>query len=221
MPSTTEGLLLVIGVIFMMIAFIGGGFELSAAKIPPVGKKGRIGSAILGALFLVLALRSIAFRDAKPDDKHTVFDTAATTSAAVTTTTAAAAPPTPAQPPPRTPIDNLYKAWEERNLEAYLDQWDRMGRQWIGEKHRTLPEIAQKRREDFERYRRVQVIGYQVDIDPTATDPVIARVTYSMRFQRPDGTWINEIDRRETYKLKFLKEQNRWVILENFDYFIR
>lgn len=215
MPSTTEGLLLVIGVIFMMIALIGGGFEISAAKIPPVGKKGRIGSAIVGLVFLVFALRSIAYHDAKPDIKTPVIAPAAELPTATT--------PSSAKPiePPRTPIDNLFKAWEEKNLEAYLDQWDRRGRQWIGETHRTLPEIAQKRRQDFERYQRVQVIGYQVDIDATATDPVIARVTYSMRFQRRDGTWVSEIDRRETYKLRFLKEQDRWVILENFDYFIQ
>ena len=65
------------------------------------------------------------------------------------------------------------------------------------------------------------MIDYKVDIDDTASDPLIARVTYSMRFQRPDGTWVNETDRRETYKLTFLKEQNRWVILENFDYFTK
>lgn len=73
MPSTTEGLLLVIGVIFMMIALIGGGFELSAAKIPPVGKKGRIGSAVVGVVFLALALRSIAYPEARPAGKEAVI----------------------------------------------------------------------------------------------------------------------------------------------------
>ena len=65
MPNTTEGLLLVIGGLFLMIALIGGGFEVSAAKIPPVGTKGRIGSALAGALFMLLAIRSIAHREAQ------------------------------------------------------------------------------------------------------------------------------------------------------------
>lgn len=215
MPSTTEGILLVVGVLFVMIALIGGGFEISAAKIPPVGKKGRVGSAIMGLIFLAFALRSIAGRDARRGVDTSVAAAATDVSGKLSTPAAAAIEPA------RTPIDNLFNAWEEKDLEAYLDQWHRKGRQWIGDKNRTMPEIAERRRNDFERYRRVQVIDYKVDIDETTTDPRIARVTYSMRFQRPDGTWMSETDRRETYKLTFLKEQNRWVILENFDYFTK
>ena len=65
MPNTTEGLLLLIGGLFLMIGLIGGGFEVSAAKIPPVGKKGRIGSSIAGIIFLTLAIRSIALHEAQ------------------------------------------------------------------------------------------------------------------------------------------------------------
>jgi hypothetical protein len=65
MPNTIEGLLLVIGALFLMIGLIGGGFEVSAAKIPPVGTKGRVGSALAGVIFLAFAIRSVASRQAQ------------------------------------------------------------------------------------------------------------------------------------------------------------
>ena len=203
-----------------MIALIGGGFEISAAKIPPVGQKGRIGSALAGLVFLAIAGRSIVGRD-KPPAQALVPAGAPASSPPVSAAAAETTMPAAVPEPPRTPIDNLFKAWEQKDLEAYLDQWHRRGRQWVGKTPRSLPEIAERRRKDFERYQRVQVIDYKVDIENAAVDPVTARVTYSMRFQRPDGTWVNETDFRETYKLTFLKEQNRWVILENFDYFAK
>ena len=204
MPNTTEGLLLAIGGLFLLIGLIGGGFEISAAKIPPVGKKARIAAAVFGLAFLGLAARSITSRETK--------------SPAAAATQASTEQPSPAAAP-RTPIDNIFKAWERRDVDLYLEQWHPLGRQWIGTTSRSMAEIAERRRKDFERYRRVQVLDYKVEIDNPASDPVIARVTYSMRFQKPDGTWVNENDFRETYKLTFLKAENRWVIRENFDYF--
>jgi hypothetical protein len=58
MPSTPEGLLLVIGAIFLSIGILGGGFELSAIKIPPVGNYPRIFAFITGMGFIVIALKS-------------------------------------------------------------------------------------------------------------------------------------------------------------------
>lgn len=220
MPNTTEGLLLVIGGLFLMIALIGGGFEISAAKIPPVGSKGRIGSAVAGLVFLAIAGRSIVGRD-QPAVQSVAAPVVPASSPPVTTSATETKAPEVVQEPPRTPIDNLFKAWGEKDLEGYLDQWHRRGRQWVGKTPRSLPEIAERRRKDFERYQRVQVIDHKVEIENATVDPVTARVTYSMRFQKPDGTWVNETDFRETYKLTFLKDQNRWVILENFDYFAK
>lgn len=65
MPTTTEGILLVIGALFLLIGFIGGGFEVSAAKIPPVGKVGRIGSVLVGFVFLALAAYPYLTREAR------------------------------------------------------------------------------------------------------------------------------------------------------------
>jgi len=58
MPSTPEGLLLVIGAIFLSIGILGGGFELSAIKIPQVGNYSRMGAFITGVVFIGIALKS-------------------------------------------------------------------------------------------------------------------------------------------------------------------
>jgi hypothetical protein len=119
----------------------------------------------------------------------------------------------------RAPIDNVFKAWESQDLGVYLAQWHPQARQWIGQKPRSVSEIARRRSKDFSRYQNINVVDYKVDIENTSTEPVTARVTYSMRFQRPDGSWIHETDMRETYKLVPLGD--RWVIRENYDYFAR
>jgi hypothetical protein len=62
MPNTVEGLLFIIGALFLLIGFVGGGFEVSAAKIPAVGKTGRLGSTVVGAVCLALATRSFIAR---------------------------------------------------------------------------------------------------------------------------------------------------------------
>jgi hypothetical protein len=56
MPSTPQGLLLVIGSIFLSIAILGGGFEISAIKIPPVGNYPRIFAFFTGLIFVVIAI---------------------------------------------------------------------------------------------------------------------------------------------------------------------
>ena len=119
----------------------------------------------------------------------------------------------------RAPIDNIFKAWERRDLSTYLAQWHPQGRQWIGQRARLLPEIAARRARDCDRYRDINVVDYKVDIENESAEPVSARVTYTMRFQRPDGSWISETDMRETYKLVLF--DNRWVIRENYDYFAK
>jgi hypothetical protein len=56
LPSTPQGLLLVIGSIFLSIAILGGGFEISAIKIPPVGNYPRIFAFFTGLIFIVIAV---------------------------------------------------------------------------------------------------------------------------------------------------------------------
>ncbi len=56
MPQTTEGTLLVIGAVFFLIGILGGGFEISAIKVPSVTNFARIASLGLGAIFMAVAL---------------------------------------------------------------------------------------------------------------------------------------------------------------------
>lgn len=121
----------------------------------------------------------------------------------------------------RVPIDNLFKAWPRKDLDLYMAQWHPNGLQWAGKTSRSVADIREKRRADFARFRVVQVQDWKVEIDNPSGDPVNARVTYTMRYQRPDGTWLTESNVKETYRLTHLKAENRWVISENFDYIVQ
>jgi hypothetical protein len=98
MPSTAEGFLFVLGGLFLLICLVGGGFEISAAKIPPVGKGGRAGAGIVGAICLTLAVRSFASRQAPAAEPVT---RAAVTAAETPVTKPE---PKPAEPPTQPPI---------------------------------------------------------------------------------------------------------------------
>lgn len=61
MPQTDMGVLLFIGAIFFLIGLLGGGFEISAIKIPPVGKYPRYFSLGIGAIFMGIAIIRLIF----------------------------------------------------------------------------------------------------------------------------------------------------------------
>lgn len=61
MPQTNEGTLLFIGAIFFLIGILGGGFEVSAIKIPSVGKLIRIISGGIGVIFMCIAVSLYIF----------------------------------------------------------------------------------------------------------------------------------------------------------------
>jgi len=60
-PQTDTGLLLFIGAIFLLIGLLGGGFEISAITIPPVGKLPRILSVGIGVILMVIAINRLIF----------------------------------------------------------------------------------------------------------------------------------------------------------------
>lgn len=62
MPTSIEGILFVFGGLFLMIGIVGGGLEVSSAKIPAVSKAGRVTSFLLGLVFLGVALWSLGAR---------------------------------------------------------------------------------------------------------------------------------------------------------------
>ncbi len=59
MPQTDLGVFLFVGAIFFLIGILGGGFEISAIKIPAVGKIPRIISTVLGIVLMGTALFKI------------------------------------------------------------------------------------------------------------------------------------------------------------------
>ncbi len=50
MPQSNEGVLLVIGALFLLLGLLGGGFEVSALKFPPIGKFTRAAAVAIGAV---------------------------------------------------------------------------------------------------------------------------------------------------------------------------
>ncbi len=56
LPQSNQGILLVIGAVFFLIGMLGGGFEISAIKVPSVGKWPRLLLSILGTLFMLSGL---------------------------------------------------------------------------------------------------------------------------------------------------------------------
>ena len=59
MPNSVEGILLVFGAIFLLVGIVGGGLEVSSARIPAVSKFGRIACIVVGSVLLAVAIRSI------------------------------------------------------------------------------------------------------------------------------------------------------------------
>ncbi len=56
MPQSNEGILLLIGALFLLLGLLGGGFEISAIKIPPVGKFTRGFAFAIGAIVFGMGL---------------------------------------------------------------------------------------------------------------------------------------------------------------------
>jgi hypothetical protein len=106
MPSTAEGFLFVLGGLFLLICLVGGGFEVAAAKIPPVGKGGRAGAGIVGAICLTLAVRSFASRQAPAPETVT----RAAVTAAPELKPESKPEPTRAEPPSQPPIATVVPA---------------------------------------------------------------------------------------------------------------
>lgn len=61
MPQSNEGILLLIGALFLLLGLLGGGFEISAIKIPPVGKYTRLFAFIIGAIVFGLGMLRLVF----------------------------------------------------------------------------------------------------------------------------------------------------------------
>jgi hypothetical protein len=94
--TTNEGVLLLIGAVFFLIGLLGGGFEISAIKIPSIGKFGRYLSGGIGVIFMVLAIGRLMFPALPP--QPTVAPTVVETPTPVPTSIAAVPTVTPIPP---------------------------------------------------------------------------------------------------------------------------
>ena len=61
MPETNEGILFIVGAVFILIGLIGGGMEISAIKIPPISKIPRFLVFGVGAFLMGVALVRFLF----------------------------------------------------------------------------------------------------------------------------------------------------------------
>lgn len=94
MPQSNEGILLLIGALFLLLGLLGGGFEVSAIKIPPVGKYTRAFAFVIGTLVFGVGIFRLLFGSPLP------------ASVALTPPTALPTPTSfPASPPPVIPTN--------------------------------------------------------------------------------------------------------------------
>lgn len=123
----------------------------------------------------------------------------------------------------RAPIDLVFQAWQQRDVELYLRQFDRGVVQTGklkkgGNFRRGYDEIAAKRREVFAKLEGVTVDKYEVMYQGTDTDRAKFGVRYSMNFHWKDGKISTERNINECYSVRRLVDENRWVIVRNDDY---
>jgi len=137
-------------------------------------------------------------------------------SAAHVTTRAAALPEVARDfEPMQEPIHDLYSAWTNLDIDAYLAQWSKKARQYVGKKSRPYAEIEASRRKLFKRLDAVDVTRYQLWFRGFDDGVASFDASYSMTFHFADGRVLTERE-RETYKVR--QERGRWVIVENRDY---
>lgn len=118
------------------------------------------------------------------------------------------------------PINNLFRAWSELNLNLYMQQWDPNAGQYSKKySARNYQEILTSRQSLFNRLNSVKVLRYEIlDLKTKGNDFATLNVKYSMDFHFKDGKTISETNIVEKYVLKFTDSEKRWLILKNFDY---
>jgi hypothetical protein len=118
----------------------------------------------------------------------------------------------------RKPVDNLFLAWEKLDLAKYLKQWSPNAVQYLPKGRRDFKGIREKRTKDFQKFSKVEVLGYQVHYVGSVGDTAELGASYYMNFYGKDGTVIKEHGVLESYKVKYSKEAGQWQIVENRDY---
>jgi hypothetical protein len=121
----------------------------------------------------------------------------------------------------RRPIDDLYRALAERDLERYLAQWAEDAIQTGKGKQYSYNDIVAKRSRAFANWEKVEVLRYQISFAGYQENKGQFDARYTMRFTYRSGKEITESDIAERYLVRFDTKQNRWLIAENHDYLTR
>ena len=109
MPDTIEGTLFIIGAIFFLIGLIGGGMEVSAIKIPPIGRVARVlvfgmGTFLMGVgLFRLLSANAPLPATPTPENTPVIVTITPTFTETSIPPTATLALPSATPPPSETP----------------------------------------------------------------------------------------------------------------------
>jgi hypothetical protein len=114
------------------------------------------------------------------------------------------------------PIRALFSAWSRLDVETYLAQWgpDAIHRSKFGVL--GMAKLAEKRRGDFAKYTRVEVLSVSPKAIFADGRKAIVNNSYTMRFWRSKSSFAES--ENENYTLECSKAQQRWIIRENNDY---
>lgn len=122
----------------------------------------------------------------------------------------------------RSPIDKLYRSWEELNLDHYMSQFGssvvQTGQLKNGRAYsRDYDAIRENRRALFPRLERVHVRNYEVMFQGVEDGTATFGVVYSMDFRFRDGRLLQEHNVKECYKVR-KGADGLWRIIRNDDY---
>lgn len=123
----------------------------------------------------------------------------------------------------REPIDLIFEAWMQKDIDLYLRQFDRSVEQTGrlkrgGSYSRSYDDIVTRRRNDFTRVDRVDILKYEVMYQGSEGREATFGVRYSMDFYWGDGKVTRERNINECYNVRRLPDEDRWVIIRNDDY---
>lgn len=115
------------------------------------------------------------------------------------------------------PIRGIFLSWSRLDLDGYLAQWAPNGIHRSNYGVLGKLELAQKRRSDFAKFSRVDVLSYTPTIAFIDGRKALVNNQYAMRYQQRNGRAFNE-NEFENYTLECSIADRRWMIRENNDY---
>jgi Caspase domain len=123
----------------------------------------------------------------------------------------------------RAPIDRIFEAWTKKDLALYQAQFDptvvQTGRlKGGGTYQRGYEQIVERRRTDFARLDRVDVLRYEVMYQGSEAGEASFGARYSMDFHWRDGKVTREHNINECYRVRQQPGSGRWVVVRNDDY---